>query len=176
MADDLLHRCADRILEVVTDALDDPPARAYVCDGEPTDDCRHVAVWLRSLDLATLGVARGRQSPSLPTSRTAQPRAVFVVQVMTTDCWPVMADDGSAPDPDDITTAAEAVLIDRLDVWNALRTEAGAGTFFDGLLAHGRDGVEIAGPTTTSPQSGGGMKGSRFEVTVHLLREATAGS
>lgn len=111
----------------------------------------------------------------MPTTRTGQPTARFVVQVMD-DCWPVFDVGGDPPAADSITDAAARVLTDRMDVWSALRTEAAAGTLLAALLAHGRDGVEVSAPTTISPQSGGGLMGSRIEVYAHLLRAAESGS
>lgn len=175
MADDLLYLCAAQLLDVTVAALDDPPVRQFVHVTEPVEQCPHVAVWVRELAQATLGTARGGQQPGMPTTRTGQVTARLVVQVMR-DCFPVFDPDAEEPDPSTIDAAARLVLIDRQDVWTALRAAAADGSMFAGILAHGRDGTEVSAPATISPQSGGGMIGSRFEVYTHLLRHEPAGS
>lgn len=163
------------MLDVIEAALDAPPDRRYVSAlAEPVDNCPHLVAWVRELSHTTLGTARGRAQPSNPTHRTNQPRAVIVAQLMSTACYPVL--DDTLPEPGTIDAAARTVLTDRQDAWSALREAAADGTMFDGILAHGRDGVEVAGPTTATPQAGGGLAGSRFEVTVHLLTHEPGGS
>lgn len=174
MADDILYRCAQAVLEVVVDALDTPPERQMVTDREPTDNCAHVAVWVTGPAHSVLGQARGRQQSGLPTQRTSVPWVTFTAQIMSTACYPVFDGKGKLPDPDDISAAAEAVLTDRMDAWEALREAAP--TLFAGLLGHGRDGVEVAGPVAASPQSGGGLAGTRIDVRAELLRAPAAAS
>lgn len=175
MADDLLYQCAARLVELAADALDAPPERQYVSAVEPTDNCAHVTAWVRELGQSTLGVARGRQQPGMPTMQTGQATARFLVQVAR-ECYPVFDEDGNLAAPADIDSAAELALTDRMDVWTALRAAAADGSMFADLLAHGHDGVEVGTPGSISPQSGGGLVGSRFEVYVHLLRHEPSGS
>lgn len=179
MADTLLYDLADRLLEVATDALDDPPARTYVTDGDPTriDTCRFLAVALapNGLSHSTSARARGSMVPALPTPLTNVRTARFAVFLISTDCWPTMVEGAKVPDPADISAAAELVLMDRMDLWTALRDEAAAGTLFDDLLDHGKGGVEVAGPTTALGP-GGETAGTRVEVYVELMRLPDLGS
>lgn len=179
MADDLLYQCATRLLETAADALDDPPARQYVTDGDPIDyaDCTALTVYIaqNGLGHTVNPKSRGSSTPNLASRKTNARRAVFVVRHISTACWPQDTDKGDPPSADDIDAAAERVLTDRMDLWTGLREAAMAGTLFDGILAHGNDGVEIAGPTTAvGPTSG--LMGTAVQVTVDLLRLSDSGS
>lgn len=179
MADTLLFDLAERLLEVAGAALDSPPTRSYVCIGDDlaTDRCAHLAVFLspNGLTQSIAAKARGSAQAPLPTTKTAIRVAQFTVSLLSTDCYPTHGDAANPPDPAAISAAAEAVYTDQWDLWTALRDEASAGTLFDGLLDHGRDGVAVDQPSSTfGPQ--GETAGFRVPLTVEIVRLPDVGS
>jgi hypothetical protein len=66
-----------------------------------------------------------------------------------------------------ITAAAELVLIDRYDVWLALRDECRAGTLFAGIIAGGDHATVDPPATAFGPQ--GEVAGSIFSVYLDLI-------
>lgn len=178
MSNTILADCAQRLLEVTVAALDDPPERQFLMDGDPLQfysDCPFVAVGMLTGAALTQAIstrARGRSIPPRPTSKTATSIAAWNIWVVNDVCWPIYADGASlasAPPAaaDDITAHAEAVLTDRMDVWSALRSASEDGTLFQGLLA-GNDNAEITPPVSII--STGGTAGSILGCTADLIQ------
>jgi hypothetical protein len=172
MSNPLLVDVSERLLETVVDALDAPPDRQFITDGDPMTMyafCPFVAVAMAPSGLfQSINVAaRGRSLPARPTARTSASQMILKAWVITDDCWPTQLDDGGVPDPDLITSHASAVLTDRYDVWVALRDECNDSTLFQGLVA-GKDHAAVDPPATAfGPQ--GQVAGSIFSVYLDLM-------
>jgi hypothetical protein len=173
MADSLLFDTAETLLETVVEALDTPPERQFVTDGDPMSMygfCELVAVAMapnglfQSINVA----ARGNSLPARPTTKTALPQLVLKVWVITDICWPTQEPNGDVPPAADITSHAETVLTDRQDVWAHLRAEALNGTLCVPPLANGNNGAAVDPPATAfGPQ--GEVAGSIFTVYFDYL-------
>ncbi len=173
MGDSLLFDTAQALLDVVVDALDDPPARQFVTDGDPMSMysfCPLVAVAMAPQGLfQTINVkARGDSLPARPTTKTALPQLILKAWVITDICWPTQGDQGEVPPSASISAAAETILTDRLDVWAHLRALASNGDLCSPPLSNGNNGAAVDPPTTAfGPQ--GEVAGSIFTVYLDFL-------
>lgn len=115
-----LTEVCTQILNIASDALDDPPARAYVAHGLPAWDCEQLAVFIERIS------AVDQNTCSLV-------HKLDIAVEIARSCQPVPDASGNPPAVAALDAATAALAVDGWSIWRGLIAAWMAGTLADGV-------------------------------------------
>lgn len=157
-----LPAIASRLLQIVADAVPDPPARQFRCIGLPVHDSEQIALTIGPMQPGQPGDARPGQYENTPNRLRSY---AFVVEVAR--CVPGLTDAAKPPAPEALDASAAVHIADYQALDKMVRDLGfNSKVHDDQLQAVGVKAVAAGQITSTTPQGGFAAVRCQLWVTV----------